>query len=95
MTFKSALKKLFTFDKFMRIYLIMSSLLYVMGILKFLYLINSFVGFIQFLGLMLSTLIIIVLGLHLFQAICRLVGIDKIYANMKETIRNRNKKTNH
>lgn len=91
-TLKSLLKKLFTFDEFMRIYLIMFSILYVIGILKFIYLINSIIGFVQYLGLMIGLLIVIVLGLHFFQFLCRMVGMDKIYTNMKQSIMSKNKK---
>ncbi|AVX19756.1 hypothetical protein SAMN02745885_02632 [Carboxydocella sporoproducens DSM 16521] len=91
-TLKSLLKKLFIFDEFMRMYLIMFSILYVIGIFKFIYLINSIIGFVQYVGLMIGLLIVIVLGLHFFQFLCRLVGMDKIYTNMKQIIMNRNKK---
>ncbi|AVX30167.1 hypothetical protein CTH_0564 [Carboxydocella thermautotrophica] len=91
-TLKSLLKKLFIFDEFMRMYLIMFSILYVIGIFKFIYLINSIIGFVQYVGLMIGLLIVIVLGLHFFQFLCRSVGMDKIYTNMKQIIMNRNKK---
>lgn len=92
MKLKIILKRLFTFDEFMKGYLIIFSILYIMAIFKFLYFIDSIKGFVQYIALMVSSLISIILFLHVIQVICRLIGMDKLYTNLKQTIKDRNKK---
>ncbi len=64
-------------------------IIYIMGITNFFYLAKTFMGFLQLFGLMLGTLLAIMVFLHAFQALCRLVGINRIYKNFKENKANK------
>jgi len=95
MKLNGLIKKLFTFDEFMRIYVIMFSIMYVLAIFNFLYLVNSIIGFFLYIGLMVGLFILIVLGLRFFQSLCRAVGMDKVYdkykQGLKQSIKDRKK----
>lgn len=91
MQLKNILQKIFTFDEYMWLFLVLFGIIYLMGITNFLYLLGTFKGFVQFIALILGVMLAILVFLHVFQALCRLVGVNKLYYNLRENRANKKK----
>ena len=78
------------FEEYMFPYLIIFGFLYIGGAVKFLGMLSTLKGVYIFSLYIFGGAIGIFLFLRLFQAICRLIGMNKIYDSIKKKI-NKNK----
>lgn len=80
--------KMFDFDEYMRPFLVMFAVGYIIGIFKFAYLlIKSFKGLLFYLVFMPSLLIFMLIFLRIYQSICRFMGANKLYNNIKNKVK--------
>jgi hypothetical protein len=84
MTFLWNIKKKLNFDDYMVPFLILFGFLYLMGAIKFLSILTSFYGTVIYIAHIVGGGITIFLFLKVFQVFCRLVGVDKLYNNIRK-----------
>ncbi len=81
--FKSILDKL-GFEEYMAPYVIMFGVLYIIGAVKFLGMLDSSNGILIYIAYIFGGALGIFFFLKIFQAISRLVGVNKIYDSIKK-----------
>ncbi len=81
--FKTILNKL-GFEEYMAPYVILCGMSYIYGVIKFFGMITSFKGVIIFIAFVIGEPLLMFIVLKLFQTVCRLVGVNKIYASIKK-----------
>lgn len=85
MKFKEKLIKMFDFDEYMRPFLVMFAVLYIITAFRSAYLLmKSFEGVLFYLVSMLGLLICILTVLKIYQSICRFMGANKLYNKIKK-----------
>lgn len=84
---KRYFKSFFKFDEYMRVYLIMFEVGYIVGFFGNLRKIRS-IGMVKYFSLMVIILFGGILFLRVFQWICRKVGYEKVYSRIKDIFKN-------
>ena len=83
MIFLSKIQKRLKFDDYMLPFLVLFGILYLMGAVKFLSMLTNLKGILIYIAYIFGGAIAIVLFLKFFQTLCQLLGVDKLYNNIR------------
>ncbi len=73
------------FEDYMAPFVVMFTLLYLIGVFKFMALLNSVqYGFIIYVSYLLGGVVLIYTFLRIFQAICNILGVKNIFGQFKK-----------